>query len=887
MSAIISTRRLVGDHLRSGWGASLLVAVLVMLTVFAVAVAPRAFSAVATAELRHQLAAAPEEQLNLRGDGQIGLPGLGENATAAALLGPTDEAITRIPSLLPRPLRDGVGEPTWLIRTVGIAGSNPDFPYAFLAIRLAIDLSWMTHITFVAGERPAPWQADSGAPIEIALSATTAAAIGAETGDILDTGVGPCLVSGIYEPTQPDDSYWRHAFDLGSPIEIRQSGQRPTIQASAFVDPETLVHLQEPFASGTIAAWAPIDPQAYSYADLDELSTQAGNLVVTPRSLPEFGQLSLSTALPELLERTRQAVSATSALITLAASGLLGVLIATYALSLQALVRRRHSALALLSARGAAPGQIRGLVVLEAVIVALPGSAVAIAAAALLVPERIGLDGWLAPVALAITPVILAAVLVAPSNLRETRQDVAVRSTWPLRWVLEVAVAGAAVIALILLQRRGLVASSDIAAVDPLLSATPLLVAATAGLVALRLFPLPVRAVRAMARTRTAPVWEVGSARAAREPAIGAIATLALVIGVTIVVFSTVMMSTVAATMAGAVRERLGADMEIVAHDLPAPVVDQIERLPGVTGVVTLTSRSGLTVMDDAGPITVTVVLADPAALHRVRPDLPQLTGASAGTAPVILSAGLAERVQGTDIAIEENPVSVVGVVSDTALPGPTGLWVVADQATAGDLGLGDLTPTRMLIALDDEQDAATVDEITGIVLDAQSGSFAESARVSDIQSELDQSQADPITFALQAALLIVAAASLLLTVLVVTLASAVSATSRNRVLGVLRILGMTPRQVRGLVAWEFGPVAVASIVVGTLVGIGLPYLVTSVLDLRAFFGGTVLPQPSLEPVWIAAAVGGYALAIVVAVLVASALGRRFAPASTLKMGEP
>ena len=125
MSAIISTRRLVGDHLRSGWGASLLVAVLVMLTVFAVAVAPRAFSAVATADLQHQLAAAPEEQLNLRGDGQIGLPGLGEDASAEALFGPTDQAITRIPSLLPRPLRDGVGEPTWLIRTVGIAGSNP------------------------------------------------------------------------------------------------------------------------------------------------------------------------------------------------------------------------------------------------------------------------------------------------------------------------------------------------------------------------------------------------------------------------------------------------------------------------------------------------------------------------------------------------------------------------------------------------------------------------------------------------------------------------------------------------------------------------------------------------------------------------------------------
>jgi putative ABC transport system permease protein len=41
-----------------------------------------------------------------------------------------------------------------------------------------------------------------------------------------------------------------------------------------------------------------------------------------------------------------------------------------------------------------------------------------------------------------------------------------------------------------------------------------------------------------------------------------------------------------------------------------------------------------------------------------------------------------------------------------------------------------------------------------------------------------------------------------------------------------------------------------------------------------------------LDPLWIAVSIGSYGLAIAAAVLVASALGRRFAPASTLKMGE-
>jgi putative ABC transport system permease protein len=61
---------------------------------------------------------------------------------------------------------------------------------------------------------------------------------------------------------------------------------------------------------------------------------------------------------------------------------------------------------------------------------------------------------------------------------------------------------------------------------------------------------------------------------------------------------------------------------------------------------------------------------------------------------------------------------------------------------------------------------------------------------------------------------------------------------------------------------------------------------VTSVLDLRPFVGGRFPPAPAVDLLWVGAAVAGFVVVVVIAGLVASALGRRFAPAGTLKMGE-
>jgi len=244
------------------------------------------------------------------------------------------------------------------------------------------------------------------------------------------------------------------------------------------------------------------------------------------------------------------------------------------------------------------------------------------------------------------------------------------------------------------------------------------------------------------------------------------------------------------------------------------------------------------------------------------------------------------DLLQGTTIRLGDTAVQPVGVVADSAIPGMFEKWVIVDAAAADELGLSALAPSRLLIDLADDFDDASVEAIRTAVLAVQPYQFVASARFYDVHSELAQRRAAPVTSGLESALVLIAGATLILTMLVVALAAAASAASRNRVVGVLRIIGMTPRQVRALIAWEFGPVAIAALLVGTALGIGLPYLVTAVIDLRGFLGGTTLPSPALDPLWILGAVGIYAVTILATVLVAAALGRRLAPASTLKMGE-
>jgi putative ABC transport system permease protein len=454
--------------------------------------------------------------------------------------------------------------------------------------------------------------------------------------------------------------------------------------------------------------------------------------------------------------------------------------------------------------------------------------------------------------------------------------------------VVEVAVIALAALALLLLQRRGLVESSAAVGVDPLLAAAPVLVAAAVGLLVLRLYPLPLRAIHSAARRRAVPAVSLGSARAIREPAVGVVAILALVVGMSMVVFTAVMVSTVGASILQSAADQVGADVRVSAHDIPDSLVSEIADLPAVTDAVSLVSKSGVDFTDESGPVAVTVVLADTELLNRIRPDIPRLGGKSDGAIPVLISDDWDSQIDGTELSLVNSKVVEAGTIATGALPGMSRHWLLVDISAADELGLAGQSPYTILASLTDPDDGRgpVADEIEALVAAAQPAQFAGSLRVETAAALADQMSTAPVVGAVQLALVVVAAGTLLLTALVVALATAAAAALRGRVLGVVRVLGMSRRQVAALTAWELAPAAIASLAVAAGLGIAIPYIVLAALDLRGFFGGNLAPVPTVDPVLLVVAVGVFVGVVVVASAAATVIGRRAAPARTIRMGE-
>jgi putative ABC transport system permease protein len=858
--------------------------------VFAVALVPRALERLGTAELRSEFSAQSPALFDLTGTGRIGLVEGIPNPTLDGLVGSTDAAIAKLDDRLPSPLRDGASPAEWLMRT---KSSNAELPQPTIlgaVMRLAIDLGWEDRVTFVDGAPPAAWAGDEtdldpSPPIEIALSRPTAELMGVGVGDQLSFHPSNLLVAGIYDLVDPDDPYWVHASDLAQGLLDVEAGKPPTVRASAYIDPESLLGLQGTFAFGDLSAWIPLDPLAYEYGDIGKLATQARAASASQVALPNFGGLNFRSGISEVVERVVGRVTSTSALLALTTSGLLGLLLAVFALGIQIVIRRRRTALALASARGAGTIQLRGAMLLEGLLIAVPGSAVALAAAAIALPARVGPDAWILPIVVALAPAVLAAVLTTPRALAEARSDLRVRSRSRVRWVAEVAVVLLAGVAVFLLARRGLVEASAVVGIDPLLAAAPVLLAAASCVIALRLYPIPLRAAQRAQRRRIGPTGLVGAARAVRDPALGFVSALAMVIGIFVVVFSVLTIATVERGLVQGARDDVGADIQVQAHDLPSTLVDDLTELDGVRAAVSLTTVSGIGFSDEVGSTEVSVLIADTAALHEIRPDIPVLTPLADGRLTLLISSDWAQRVSGTELMVGSSLAAPAGVIPANAVPGITRHWVLMDASEAIGAGIEGEVPSRILIALDPDSPAST-QAIEELVVAAQPESFRGSVRVLDASSRLAEVQAAPTVSGLRVALVVTAIASLLLTLLTVVLASVAAAGARNRMIGVLRILGIDARQLRALVAWELVPVAAMAVLVGTALGIALPYLVTAVLDLRVFVGGNTQPAPTIEPLWVVAAVGVFIAVVAIAGLLAGALGRRFAPAGALKMGE-
>jgi putative ABC transport system permease protein len=564
----------------------------------------------------------------------------------------------------------------------------------------------------------------------------------------------------------------------------------------------------------------------------------------------------------------------------MAASGPLGVVLAVFALGARSVVDRRRVALTLAAARGGSPLQVRGAMALEGLVLGVIPGAVGIAVAAAVVPAPVGLAAVLPAVLLTLAPAVLFAASAQAGGIRATRSDLDPRVVGRARRIAEIIVVLLAAVALFLLVRRGLVTSVDATGVDPLLAATPLLLSLAVCVGVLRLYPYPLLTIHKRLQGSRKLVGFIGSGRAVRDPSVGLAAALAIVVAVSVAVFSATLLTTLDdALQTTASAEVGGGDLSVSARYLLDDQVAAIAAVPGVDVSAGIDDQGTAALRAGSAGTNAELLTGETTGLSRIRSDIPdELDTELDGAIPIVVSQDLADEFDtDSDLELQGEPVRVVAVLPNDSGLGQNATWVLVDTAFID--RLGDFAFAPQLVIIRATADAAPAEIATAI------SEAVTIARVTTFDEALAETQDSPTVAGLRLAFMLAILAVSLLAVIAVVLSSVIGTPARNRLLGSLRTLGLSTRQAGGLAAWELAPVVITALLAGTLLGIALPLVVTATVDLSAFTGGLAVTVPHYNPLFLAAVLGIVAVATILAAAISVALSLRRTPASTVKIG--
>ncbi len=897
----------------------LLLFVLVASTSFLFAAAPRLFSRVTDDAMRYAAATASpaERDVWLYATGSIG-PGTG-GVSAVRAYGARHEA--DFPASIERLISS---------RYLGFTSVRLAVPQSiiFLSLRYQDGLTDATRL--VAGR----WPADLGMPLrqtflgqdtdaigqapptvfEAALSTAEADMIGARLGDHLQVkldptdpltksayGIAPTQVDvvGLYEPLDSN------AGDLLGGSGLLQASVRQgaagieAIYATAFVAAETYPSI----AAGGLPVrydWRfQVDPARLDADQVDTLQPDLRRLdLIAPTTdssvLPEASSVVavtnvfVHTGLLGILDRFAAVRARSESILSIAALGPIGLAGAAIAMLALLLVRRRRSNLLLARGRGASSALLLGAQLVEAIVLTGSASIVGLLLAMSAVPGR---DSPLSPILALVVAAASTLLLVAatwPTTKRALiqleRDDPPVLRVPARRLVVEATIVGIALVAVVLLRQRGLTVGpvGETARFDPLLAAVPLLSGLAAGIVATRLYPLPVRALGWLAARRRDFVPVVGLRAVARHPATANLPLLVLMLTGAFGAFASVIESSIDRGQVAASYLEVGADYRLEAigvGGLPASLdpgtISGVQAVASASVDSTATFVSGyqqatieLDALDAPAYATVTAgTAADPAWPSAF---LAPPSGAGIGTAanpiPAIVSLQFLPSIANLGpgdtftVMVARQPLTLRLVERRAGFPGLGGAanfaivpldWMSATAPAAS------LAPTVMWLRA--SSDAAAP-------LATMASATAGRIRIVSRQdaygllhdAPLGTSVADGFGAALIVAVLYLA----------VTLVGAVimSAARRTRDLAYLRTLGVSTRQALALTAVEHAPPVLLALVPGVLLGVGVAILVGPGLGLADFVGAQGLP---IYVDWPALALVVVALSVVVLVAIA------------------
>ncbi len=619
-----------------------------------------------------------------------------------------------------------------------------------------------------------------------------------------------------------------------------------------------------------------------------------------------IGGSAVTTGLDTALARFADNARSAQALFAVVQAGTLATLGGLVLLASRLGATRRRPEFVLLRARGASLRAIGAQTVAETLCV-VPLAIVAGYLAGRMAPGRPApIEPILAGFALL---ALLALPLMAMGTLRsmsfnEERDDLSTARIGLKRRTAELSLLAIAVLGVVLLRRRGLPEG-----IDFYLITVPVLLAAGAAILTLRVIPAPLGWASRLAAKARGAVSFLGLARAGRSaPAtIGPIAVL--VVAVCTTVFSLAISGTVQAGRDRAADHDLPADVLMQGFFFAPDTAQELARVPGVSGVAPFAAYPAISVRTSAD-VTATavgnvyVVLVDGPRWAEVARESGRQANLNdtivhaqpSDSPPALISPGLADRLKGKqtaalDLQGRTYEFRVADVVQSYPVVARTATqFVILPWQAITSTGVGSaLNPTGFLISgdADPEQLRATGDagqvRWLDAVADPQLG-YQPNTRLLDWEQRRQQLEDTGVNSVLTFAFTIGAAGGVAMALLAVGFAVLAGARTRGRILSRLRTMGLTRRQGRRLLLLELAPVVTVAVLTGAVVGAALPRLIAPALDLTSFTDGYDAGL-QLDPMVLGGSIALVIAGLGTALLVEIIFNRRLRLGEVLRLG--
>ncbi len=845
---------------------------LVLVTAFLFAVAPRLLSRVADDALRAEVsgASAAVRDVQLIQERRLGTS---RDDPMAPVISAGADLGSEIPPSVSRLFADRI----YTVDTPRFRVMSSTRTPSLLSLRVQQGVA--DHIRYTEGRAPTgALQAVPGGPgtattpgpttaFEVALSTESASGMGVKVGDTLQLMLdatdrlnraklhkAAVTVVGIFDATDPRDPYWSDDTTLQRPTKLAFSPENILLNAVALMAPEAYpVLLSDTDEIGLPLRYAwrwYVDPTRLEASQVDDLEVglrrMATVYLATPLgSGPASGTL-LRSGLLGFIEGQQERWASVRAILTVVAIGPAAVAAAALGLTVLLGSSRRRSTLGLARSRGASPVQIVGATALEGLVLTVPSALIAGALATVAVPGPVDPPTVLIPLLVAAVTTSLMVAIVVPvarGTSSDRRRDPAeVRRSSPRRLVAELFVIGLAVGGAILLRERSIRgggSTGQLASADPFIAAVPALAGLAAGLIALRLFAIPIRGLSVLAGFRRDLVPVLGLRRTARSGTAAPI-LLVLMLTATVGAFSLATLAYLDRAAEVVAWQDVGAPFRLVEGDghLASDIDTVAASLPGVTAAAGAAQLS----LPTAGPGGVELLALDTPGYARVAQgtplagDLPAALGSPvAGRLPAIVSPlGVVDGIRPGDpfeLRFGVDKVELTAVAVRDAFPTlpPNGPFVVVDRAglaaKAPDLGLDS---TTVFLAASDDAGSGIRNAMRtiapGVAVEARSERSAAIASA-------------PVVGAASTGVDAGLAAALAYAAIALAAALALTGAARAPETAHLRTLGLTRSESLWLTLVEHGPTVALAVGFGIILGTGTFEALRPGLGLGAIVG--------------------------------------------------